>query len=455
MNNFLANFNKFFSFFGDIGLLYLSLWLTLLIRYQGNFNQYIWSIHWPTFSGLFLIWLIIFYAFNLYDTPTRRSRIDTFNNYFKSIIINIGISVLYFYILSPTTDIKPKTVLAILVIIFSIFFFLWRSLIIKLFSSPNLNQNLLFIGYEPLIKELLPKKGSKQKFGFNYIGIVINQSISDPEIDLPQFPLDELNKIIQDKNVNLLVINEPENEQITNKLFEALKLRINFISLTNFYESNTHRIPLKIINRGWFLDNFSEGNKEVFETIKRLLDILFAIIFGLVSLILIPFISLVISLDSKGKIIFKQKRMGKDGKEFTALKFRTMYKNAEENGAMWAQKNDPRITKLGAFLRKTRLDEITQLWNIIKGEMSFVGPRPEQSKLIEELKNQIPFYTERLLVKPGLTGWAQINFPYASSTEDSLKKLQYDLYYIKHRSLLLDLGIILKTINLILKGGGR
>lgn len=455
MNNFLAKINKFLSLFGDIGFLYLSLLLTLLIRYQDGFNQYIWSIHWPTFSGLFFIWLIIFYAFNLYDIPTRRSRIDTFNNYLKAIIINIGISVLYFYILSPETDIKPKTVLAILVIIFSVFFFIWRTVLIKIFSSPNLNQNLLFIGYAPLIKELLPKQGTKQKFGFNYIGIIANQPISDPEIDLPQFPLEELEKVIKQKKINLLVINEPENEYLTNQLFGVLKLRVNFVSLTNFYESNTRRIPLKIISHGWFLDNFSEGNKEVFETIKRLLDVLFAVIFGIISIILIPFIALIISLDSKGKIIFKQIRVGKDSKEFSALKFRTMYRNAEENGAMWAQKNDPRITKFGKFLRKSRLDEIPQLWNILKGEMSFVGPRPERPEFIESLKKDIPFYTERLLVKPGLTGWAQINFPYASSTDDSLKKLQYDLYYIKHRSMILDLSITLKTINIILKVGGR
>ena len=137
------------------------------------------------------------------------------------------------------------------------------------------------------------------------------------------------------------------------------------------------------------------------------------------------------------------------------MKFRSMYENAEKNGAVWAKQDDPRITKIGKFLRKTRLDEIPQLWNILKGEMSFVGPRPERPEFIAKLKVEIPFYNERLLVKPGLTGWAQINFPYADSVESTLKKLQYDLYYIKHRSLILDLSIILKTLNIILKRGGR
>ena len=412
-------------------------------------------MHWPVFTRLFILWFIIFYAFNLYNLSACKNNWYFYNNYLKALIINISLGVLYFYLFSPVTAISPKTNLIILGLVFSLIFFLWRKLVLELFNLKKLYQNLLFIGYEPLIKELLPKNGKQQRFGFNYKGIVTDQAMTDPAIDLAQYRFNELDEIIKREKINLLVINEPENEKITNQLFQVLPLKVNFISLSNFYETNTDRVPLKIINRGWFLDNFSEGDRSLFETAKRFFDIIFSVIFGLWSLILIPFIVLFINLDSKGKIIFKQIRTGKDGKPFTALKFRTMYKNAEQNGAVWAEENDPRITKAGRFLRNTRLDEIPQLWNILKGEMSFVGPRPERPEFIDELKEKIPFYKERLLVKPGLTGWAQINFPYASSVEDSLKKLQYDLYYIKHRSLLLDAGIIIKTIATVLSSGGR
>lgn len=455
MNNFLAKITKIIILLSDIGVLFFSLWLSLIIRYRENFNTSIWQMHWPIFLWLFIIWLIIFYAFNLYDLRAHKNNFEFLNSYLKAIVINVIIGVLYFYLLSPKTEIEPKTILIFLALLFSIFFLLWRGVINKLFNSKKLFPNFLFIGYEPLIKDILPKKGLDYRYGFNYKGIVTNENIPDLDYNLKQYNFNQLNEIIKKEKINLLVINEPNNENITNLLFQFIPLRLNFLSFTNFYEYCTYRVPLTIINHGWFLNNFSEGNKSFFEVIKRFIDILFSLIFGGISLLLIPFIASLVAVNSKGKIIFKQKRVGKDGKIFTAVKFRTMYQNAENNGPMWAQENDPRITAVGQFLRKTRLDEIPQLWNIFKGEMSFVGPRPERPEFIEQLTDKIPFYNERLLVKPGLTGWAQINYPYASSVDDSLKKLQYDLYYIKHRSLFLDLSIILKTINIILRGGGR
>ena len=455
MNNFGTKIRKISLFFGDIILLYFSLFLTLILRYQSNFNQEIWQVHWPIFSGPFIVWLIIFYSFNLYELSIGKNLFKLFNNYLPAIILNLLIGVVYFYILSPKTNITPKTILVILTIIFTIFFFLWRKLITKITSSDKLYQNLLFIGYQPLVNSLLPPPGTNRRFGFVYEGIATDIPLDKLNITIPHYQFNQIEEVIKNKKINLVVINEPDKQASTDILFRALPLKVSFISLTNFYEQVNQRIPLEIINRGWFLDNLSEGNKAFFESIKRLFDIVLAIISGTISLPLIPFIILAITLDSKGKIIFKQKRLGKAGKIFTALKFRTMFSNAEKTGPMWARENDPRITKIGKFLRKTRLDEIPQLWNILKGEMSFVGPRPERPEFTEDLKNKIPFYKERLLVKPGLTGWAQINFPYADSVESSLKKLQFDLFYIKHRSMFLDLTILLKTINIVLKGGGR
>jgi len=164
---------------------------------------------------------------------------------------------------------------------------------------------------------------------------------------------------------------------------------------------------------------------------------------------------LIIKIDSRGPVFYKQKRIGQDGRIFTVIKFRTMIEEAEKDGAQWANHEDHRITRVGRFLRKTRLDELPQLWNIFVDQMSFIGPRPERIEFVKQLEKQIPYYQMRHIIKPGLTGWAQVNFRYGASVKDSIEKLQYELYYIKHRSFILDLSIILKTIKIVLKGGGR
>ena len=193
-----------------------------------------------------------------------------------------------------------------------------------------------------------------------------------------------------------------------------------------------------------------------YETAKRFMDAVFAAILGTISLVFYPFLILAVKLNSRGPVFYKQKRIGQIGKTFEMLKFRTMRQDAEQlTGAVWAADNDPRATRVGGFLRKTRLDELPQLWNIIKGEMSFVGPRAERPEFHEILKKEIPFYEERYLIKPGLSGWAQINFRYGSSVKDAAEKLQYDLYYIKNRSLFLDLGIALKTARIALQQSGK
>ena len=238
--------------------------------------------------------------------------------------------------------------------------------------------------------------------------------------------------------------------------YHSLDNPVTFRNLSSFYEDLTNRIPLGAINQIWFLENLSEGSKKTYEELKRFADMSFAVVLGIIVLPFLPIIALAIKTTSTGQIFYRQERIGRNGKTFKIIKFRTMRVNAEkETGAVWAQENDPRITGLGKFLRKTRIDELPQLWNIVRGEMSFVGPRAERPEFHDRLKAQIPFYEERYIIKPGLTGWAQINYRYGSSVSDAAEKLQYDLYYIKNRSLVLDLGVILKTINIALKQEGR
>ncbi len=231
---------------------------------------------------------------------------------------------------------------------------------------------------------------------------------------------------------------------------------IEVVDAPSFYETATRKLLIENITPSWFI--FSHGFKVTWlrRLIKRTLDIT-ASFCGLIVLSpIIPFIALAIKQDSPGPVLFCQTRVGEGDKLFTLMKFRSMRQDAEaRTGAVWSQENDPRITKVGNFLRRTRLDEIPQLVNILRGDMSLVGPRPERPEFVNKLKERIPYYSERHYVKPGLTGWAQVRYPYGSSVEDAIEKLRYDLYYIKNISILLDFFIIFKTFSVVLLGKGR
>jgi len=244
---------------------------------------------------------------------------------------------------------------------------------------------------------------------------------------------------------------------LVRNLYQCIPLKVVVSELPSFYEKITGKIPVSAIEEVWFLENLMTDQKTFFTGLKRILDILISLILGLGALILTPFIAILVKFSSPGPIFYYQKRVGQDNQIFEIIKFRTMIHNAEKNGAEWSKEKDNRITWSGKFLRKTRLDELPQLLNILKNEMSFVGPRPERPEFAfsSEILAQIPFYQVRHSIKPGLTGWAQIKYPYGSSIRDTLQKLQYDLYYIKNRSFVLEIAIILKTIKIILSGGGR
>ena len=250
------------------------------------------------------------------------------------------------------------------------------------------------------------------------------------------------------------------NEKSAKSLYEVLALGVSIIDFPYFYEVLMGRVPVSIITKLWFLENLMEINKRFFEFFKRFFDILGVFVLGAPSLLFYPFVILAIKSESKGPAFIKQERVGKNGKVFKIIKFRSMVALspsglAEENNAIWSQKEDKRITKIGKFIRTARIDELPQLWNVLKNEMSFIGPRPERPEFIKELEEKVPHYSMRHLVKPGLSGWAQINLSYGASVEYALKKLQYDLYYIKNRSLTLEAVIALKTIFIMMSRQGR
>jgi sugar transferase (PEP-CTERM system associated) len=230
---------------------------------------------------------------------------------------------------------------------------------------------------------------------------------------------------------------------------------MNIIDGESFYERITGKLLVEKINPSWLI--FSDGfvKSKISKTIKRSVGLLISFCMLVLLSPIILLAAIAIKLDSRGSILFSQERVGEFGKKYTLYKFRSMRADAEEaTGPVWASENDPRVTRVGKLIRKLRIDELPQLWNVFKGDMSFVGPRPERPVFVEKLKETIPYYNERFSVKPGLTGWAQIRYPYGASEEDALEKLKYDLYYIKNMSSVMDLTIIFHTVKIVLLGRG-
>ncbi|NNC99272.1 MAG: sugar transferase [Gammaproteobacteria bacterium] len=232
---------------------------------------------------------------------------------------------------------------------------------------------------------------------------------------------------------------------------------VPIFSLSDFFESFLFLVPVQEINNDWFIraEGFTMLHSSVTTRIKRAVDVLVALTLIVVTLPLTTVTALLIKLSSRGPVFFSQTRVGMKGQPFILYKFRTMHVNAERDGAQWASNDDPRILPIGKFLRKSRIDELPQCWNILRGEMSIVGPRPERPEFTSMLSQKIPYYDLRHIIKPGLTGWAQVMYPYGASTDDALKKLQFDLYYIKNYSLLLDLNILMRTVLVTFSRRGR
>ncbi len=440
---------------GDVVLLYTSLFLTLEIRYKGAITYQLWLNHLLPFTLLFVIWIIVFFINNLYTVQLVKNDFKFYGYLVQNLTINTLVGFAFFY-LAPLslTSLKPLRVLIILVAFFAILFLLWRKLFYSLTSSKALSNKLMLIGINSEAIQLAEAIERSPQFGYK-LSLLVNIDQNPLPQTLQHIPhakdlADLINTIKKYKIQTVVTVPSPQHSAIISRyLFETLSIGITYYTFPDFYEKITGKVPVASLEKDWFLENLLGGNKHFYELNKRVQDITASLIFGILSLPLVPCIILAVKM-TPGPILFKQTRTGKGGKMFTAMKFRSMVNNAEQSGPQWATKDDQRVTKVGKFLRKTRLDEIPQFINILKGDMSFVGPRPERPEFVALLSEQIPFYKERLLVKPGLSGWAQINFKYGDSVDDAMTKLQYDLFYIKNRTFTLDISIILKTISTVL-----
>lgn len=430
---------KFFWFIllPDILLLYASLKLAVLLRYPSGLEAQNWQAHLVAFGTLLPVWLLVFFINGLFDVSSFRRYTGLIIKLAVAMLVNFFVSVLYFYF-QPNLILTPRRVLLILVGVSFVLLLFWH-LLVKYFFKNRGVEGLYLFSFEGELEDL-----EKEIMAHNYLGYRVLGHLR--AADFMSANIDAKTGIVLPDNLNT----RPE---ILAKFYQLRKNGVAFYNYRDFYENLLRRVYLAEINELWFLENINYKEKRFYGFFKRLVDLIAGFLGLLVFVLSFPFVAALIKLFSPGNVLFVQKRVGQNGRVFKVYKYRTMKEGEAVN--TWTSVNDPRITKTGKFLRKSRLDEIPQCINLLLGNMSLVGPRPEQPNIVEDLKTQIPFYEERHLVKPGLTGWAQINNIYAGSSEETKLKLQYDLYYIKHRGLLFDLEIILKTIYYIFTWQGR
>lgn len=427
-------------FFIDIVFCISSLFLALFIKYNKcpTFQEYL--IHLKIFIPVIISWILSMYIFYLYSIDVYLPTYNLLFRMFCCYLISAVIGISFFYVFSRR--LTPKLIFLIYNSLILGLLFMWHLLCKKFFTNKYFKNKYIFIGYTPDVKSLLELTKIKYYGNFIFEGIY-DENSKYATIKTEQ----ELEEYLFKRNIKTVVITSKYKltPSLTNMLMDAMVNKTVFYSLPDFYELIARKIPISSISDGWILNKISKAECIIYKSIKRAADIIFSILILFITSPIWLLSTFIIPLESKGPVIFKQKRLGLHSKEFILYKFRSM--REENNTYKYTTENDSRITKFGNFMRKTRIDELPQLINILKGDMSLIGPRPERPEYAIELQKQIPFYNQRLIVRPGITGWDQVSGEYHSpSTEDTYKKLQNDLYYIKNISLSLDFSIAMKTI---------
>jgi exopolysaccharide biosynthesis polyprenyl glycosylphosphotransferase len=448
---------QFFIAIVDVMLISLAVFLSLWIRRDFNVPSFarFWR-HFVVFIPIIVAWIVCLYTAGLYslEVPHTGYRAISYLAIIAVICTLFGFALFY---LNLKARIVPKTILVIHSCVVAMLIMLWRWFFSKIAMKNFATVNIAFVGINDTVIELLENASNfsymsyKVMFLYNTEKPVDYKNDGIPVINDPMLFIDEIKK----KNIQMVVVSNKKNlpGATQNVLFELLRNHIYFIDLPDFYEIFLRRIPLDAVNELWFLTSIDLQSKRIYRIVKRTADVMMAMMLFVLSLPFWLFIMLLIKLESPGPVFFKQMRVGYLEKPFTIIKFRTM--KVVGNTQQPTRHNDSRVTTFGKFLRRTRIDEIPQFLNVLKSDMSFIGPRPERPELIQELEREVPFYRQRLLVKPGLSGWDQVSGEYHSpSREDTYKKLQYDLYYIKNMSFFLDVSIFFKTLVTMIKRAG-
>lgn len=436
--NTVVKLKRSLLFIGDLLALYLALFLTLLIRY-GEVGGEIAALHVRPFSFMFVLWILIFYIADLYDLRVVKDSVDTMRRFVTMLFVNGIIAISFFYFI-PGLPIAPKTNLFLFLGLVTILDYNWRRFYARTITVKLPTNKLLLIGYNQTMRELADYLSLHPQLGYE-IKFWMKEGMHDKQ-------LKDLAHLIAHHHVNTIVVpaHIKKNSRAARLIYKNLVLGTEVVDLSTLYERVFKKVPLAELEDVWFLENIARSHT-LYDMLKRPFELVVAFFLFLVGL---PFALVATFLNLfafKRDLFFSQRRVGLLEKEFYLYKFRTMRLDAEQHGPQWAVKDDARTTRVGKFLRRTHLDEFPQLWNVIKGTLSLIGPRPERPEFVELLKKEIPYYELRHLIRPGITGWAQTHYRYGASIEDAYEKLQYDIYYLKHRSFFLDVLILLKTIK--------
>ena len=453
----MGRLRKAFNVLIEGVLLVLAFTAATALRFHGGFLSYDNLVAKALVSAA-LIQICLYYS-DLYEDYAMRRRIEIFLRFGQAFITSILLLSLVYYAIPELT--VGRGILSIYLPLGFVVLLGWRTLYLWIAGRDALADNVLIVGTGPSARLIAQEMLRRTPLGFKVVGFVgehraeVGKRIVNPAVI---GITEELLPLVQRNRVNLILValDDRRGKMPVTELLTCRLAGVRVEEAPAFYERLTGRIMVKNLRPSWLV--FSQGfNKpRLLRNSKRIGELLFA---TLLLVLLAPFlavIALLIELDSPGPVLYGQERVGEKGRSFMLHKFRSMRADAEaQSGPVWASPDgDQRITRLGRWLRKTRLDELPQLINVLRGEMSFVGPRPERPHFVEHLTRVIPYYHERHSVKPGITGWAQIKFGYGSTIEEAEDKLEFDLYYIKHMSLVFDLGIVLDTLKVVVAGKG-
>jgi lipopolysaccharide/colanic/teichoic acid biosynthesis glycosyltransferase len=442
----IKNTPNFLLFIGDMLLLSVSLYATLLLRYGEVPAGELLANHFTAFSALFIVSALIFFVAGLYDRKTLLFPDSLWQRILETQAINSLIAVVFFYAI-PFFSIAPKTNLFIYIVVSSALLVVWRYWATSLLEARAPSRAIL-IGGGPLVAEL------KEQIKKGRYGLEIETQL-DPDAYTPEELYVTTRQIINSYEISFVILDR-HNETVQAalpRLHSFLYASLHFLSVDTLYEAVFDRVPIERLGHEWFIEHIHQSPHAAYDALKRGMDIIIALFLGLLSLPFYPLVFLLVAGSGEGSLFSKQERVGQYDELFIIYKFRTMlFSNktvAEGN----------RVTRVGKLLRKLRIDELPQILNVLKGDLSFIGPRPETPALVSVYEKEIPFHNTRELIKPGLSGWAQLkqkNPPkFAANTEKAREKLSYDLYYVKNRSLMLDLKIALQTLRVLASRSGR
>jgi sugar transferase (PEP-CTERM system associated) len=440
-------------------LLVFALYLAAALRFDGS------SITEATDSGRLLPTALLFavfglissFAVGLYSVRQRSSFGGLLVRIIAAVANASAMSILAFYLVPPIA--VGRGLLAITAGIAVVLLAGTRLLFERIVDQDTFRRRILVFGAGRRAASLLELRRRSDTRGFRIVGFIASEGdpASVPADRLLQRP-DDLFRFAVDTEVDEIVVAMDDRRRAfpMHEFLECRMAGIDICELPTFLERETGKVRLDVLNPSWII--FGEGFRAspLQRVLERGLDVVASLSLLLLAAPIMLCAALAIRLEDgwRAPIFYRQRRVGRYGEIFDVLKFRSMSVDAEQNGAVWAAKNDPRVTRVGAVMRKTRIDELPQLVNVLRGDMSFVGPRPERPEFVAQLEQTIPYYRERHTVKPGITGWAQLCYPYGSTEKDALEKLQYDLYYVKNRSLLFDLAILVQTVEVVVWGKG-